>query len=255
MQKFGRAKIKSFGGLLILLAGIGLFAPAPGISDTSVTLGWSASAGTNIAGYNLYYGTAAGNYNRKLFLGNVTTARVTDLVEGAVYYFAVTASSFAGQESPPSNEVAYRVPGVAVALTPTSADPALRAFALQSRAPRPAAAWILEASEDLHTWREVAGGSEATVQVVIVVSSDRKMPVRLVSQDPGKSLQSKKVSVKGFPQTINFSAKKAAPVPWKLEGQVRSRTWSTLATGTDLPVHVAIVSPVASAMFFRLKSR
>jgi len=73
----------------------------------SVTLNWTppttnvnGDALTNLAGYNIYYGTSAGNYTNKV---NVNSAGVTaftiDNIPVNTYYFAVTAYDLNGNES------------------------------------------------------------------------------------------------------------------------------------------------------------
>ena len=72
---------------------------------TSVTLAWDANAESNIAGYNIYYGRASGEY-----LGQfpVTRATATFSVRGSrQIYFAVTAVTTDGLESPFSGEVRW----------------------------------------------------------------------------------------------------------------------------------------------------
>ncbi len=76
----------------------------------SVTLAWNASPGTNIVGYNLYYGVSSGVYTNVLPAGNVTNAVVSNLVQGVTYYFAATSLSDIGLESVYSTEVSYAVP-------------------------------------------------------------------------------------------------------------------------------------------------
>lgn len=76
----------------------------------SVTLAWDASEGTNVVAYRAYYGPASGNWTNYTQVGNVLTATVSNLVEGATYYFVATAIADNGLESDPSNEVEYSVP-------------------------------------------------------------------------------------------------------------------------------------------------
>src|SRR4051812_45887795 len=90
--------------LLSILASSHLFASA------SVSLGWDPETDPSITGYRLYCGTNSGVYSQTIEVGNATTASVSNLVDGATYYFAVTAYDTAAAESAPSNEVAYAVP-------------------------------------------------------------------------------------------------------------------------------------------------
>jgi hypothetical protein len=76
----------------------------------SVTLAWDPSPSTEVTGYRVYYGTASGTYAAFLSVGNTNRATVTGLVAGVRYYFAATALSSSGLESPFSTEVSQLVP-------------------------------------------------------------------------------------------------------------------------------------------------
>src|SRR5437899_9464718 len=90
----------------------------PARSDQSVTLAWNPDSETNISNYNLYYGGASGVYTNSVNVGNVTNCTVAGLQSAATYYFAVTADNTSGLESPPSNEISYKVPTWGVSTTP-----------------------------------------------------------------------------------------------------------------------------------------
>ncbi|HNT15976.1 MAG TPA: fibronectin type III domain-containing protein, partial [Verrucomicrobiota bacterium] len=78
----------------------------------SVNLAWDASPDASVAGYRVYYGAASGDYTNYIQVGNVTTATVANLREGATYYFAATAYDADDIESLFSNEVDYTIPAV-----------------------------------------------------------------------------------------------------------------------------------------------
>ena len=78
---------------------------------------------TDLAGYNLYYGTESGNYTDMVDVGCAVscpeptgseeeTYTISGLSDGVVYYFAVTAYDTAGNESDYSNEVSKLIQGV-----------------------------------------------------------------------------------------------------------------------------------------------
>ncbi|MBI4714844.1 MAG: hypothetical protein HY760_02715 [Nitrospirae bacterium] len=66
---------------------------------------------TDLSGFKAYYGTASGVYGTFVDVGNVLTHTVLNLVEGKIYYFAVTAYDYDGNESLFSNEVGKGVLG------------------------------------------------------------------------------------------------------------------------------------------------
>jgi hypothetical protein len=76
----------------------------------SVALAWNRSPDTNVIGYRIYYGGAAGSYTNMIDVGDVTNAVVTGLVEGGTYFFAATAYNVVHLESVYSSEVSYSTP-------------------------------------------------------------------------------------------------------------------------------------------------
>lgn len=75
--------------------------------DQSVTLAWDPNPESDLAGYIVYYGSASRNYTNAVNVGNITTNTVSGLVNGATYFFAVTAYNTNGLESDFSAEVSY----------------------------------------------------------------------------------------------------------------------------------------------------
>src|SRR5208337_4594618 len=65
----------------------------------TVLLKWNPSPSSNVAGYNVYYGTASGTYANGVGVGNATNATITGLAVGVTYYFDVTAYNSFGLES------------------------------------------------------------------------------------------------------------------------------------------------------------
>jgi Fibronectin type III domain len=74
----------------------------------SVTLTWQPSSSPDVTGYYIYYGLNSGAYDNEISAGDATSVVISNLVEGATYYFAAT--SHDGGESPFSNEASYTVP-------------------------------------------------------------------------------------------------------------------------------------------------
>jgi hypothetical protein len=75
-------------------------------ASSSVSVAWNASGSSSISGYRLYQGVASGSYTNKISV-NQTNATVSGLVAGVKYFFAVTAYTTTGLESPFSNEITY----------------------------------------------------------------------------------------------------------------------------------------------------
>jgi hypothetical protein len=86
-------------------------APLAAFATGTVTLAWDPSTGTNIiANYNVYYGVASATYTNVAAAGTNLTVSVSNLVEGATYYFAATAVDTFGLESDYSTEVSTLIP-------------------------------------------------------------------------------------------------------------------------------------------------
>ena len=70
-----------------------------------MTLAWDPNTENDLAGYNVYYGTASRVYDSVIEVGNITSYTVTDLEPETQYYFAITAYDTSGNESDFSVEV------------------------------------------------------------------------------------------------------------------------------------------------------
>jgi hypothetical protein len=127
-------------------------------SSQSVTLTWNASADTNVSRYFVYYGSASGIYTNKVALENVTSATISDLVEGTTYFFAVTACDDAGLESVPSNEAVFAVPSDLLLISgPSSGNP------VSIRFQAALGHWYeLQAAVDLSFWTTIEQTATAT---------------------------------------------------------------------------------------------
>jgi hypothetical protein len=93
-------------------------APAPAPGSFSVSLSWAApelntdgTSLTDVAGYQIAYGTSATNLNRQLNAngGNTTTATVTDLAAGT-HFFSIRTLNSSGVASAASAVVSQSVP-------------------------------------------------------------------------------------------------------------------------------------------------
>jgi hypothetical protein len=72
----------------------------------SISLEWDMTPDEpNVAGCNVWWGTASGMWTEVKDVGNVRTATIDGLDDGVTYFFIVTVRNSAGLESAPSNEV------------------------------------------------------------------------------------------------------------------------------------------------------
>lgn len=100
---------KLYYGLLFCLI---LFFHSNILFAASVVLSWDPPStnadGTpldDLAGYNIYYGTASRNYSASINAGDVLNYQVNNLSTGVTYYFTTTAYDTSGNESGYSNEI------------------------------------------------------------------------------------------------------------------------------------------------------
>jgi hypothetical protein len=70
----------------------------------SLFLEWNPNGESDLAGYNVYYGTSPGSYGNPVDVGDVTTYELTELDAGVRYYVAITAYDTAENESEKSDE-------------------------------------------------------------------------------------------------------------------------------------------------------
>ena len=72
---------------------------SPLAHTAEVTVAWNANQESDLAGYNLYYGTSSGVYNHSIDVGLVTQYTITNIDDTSTYYFAATAYDLEGNES------------------------------------------------------------------------------------------------------------------------------------------------------------
>jgi hypothetical protein len=95
---------------LLWLAQVFFILGVAALSMHGITLVWDANTNSNVAGYVLYSGTNRGAYYARSFLGNVTSNRLSGLLRGVNYFFAITTRTLSGMESDFSNETLVRLP-------------------------------------------------------------------------------------------------------------------------------------------------
>lgn len=104
---------RTMNAFLVALGLIFMF--AQGVHAATVTVTWNQNTESDVAGYKVYYGTAPRSQtaytNSVAVTGKANTSAVLTLGAGT-YYFAVTASDTAGNESAFSTEVSATVPAI-----------------------------------------------------------------------------------------------------------------------------------------------
>ena len=162
-----------------VFSGIIASIPFPASAVQNITLTWNPSTSPNVIGYNIYYGPACGIYTNMISVGNVTSATVSGLNEGACDYFVVVARNTSGLESLPSNEVGYNIPDRAIlainAIRLNGSPTCITVTAGGATPPQ----WALESSPDLKAWTTVAQGTNLQVNVSMVVTGSPTLFFRL----------------------------------------------------------------------------
>src|SRR6266576_376804 len=103
---------------LLMFGSLTVFTQLPAFAAGRVSLAWDASVTTGVTGYIINYGVASGTYTNARSVGNVTSASISNLIEGTTYFFAAKAYDNANVQSDFSNEASYSVP-VSANLPPT----------------------------------------------------------------------------------------------------------------------------------------
>lgn len=135
----------------ILLAALTLCAWDTALAERAVTLAWSPSPGTSVAGYYVYAWEENAATPKRVDAGNNSVAVVTGLKEGLRYVFQVSAYNGNGLESPPSEGLPYTVPVPIKMLPPEASSSSARV-----RFPAAPGRWYeLQASTDLIHWTTI----------------------------------------------------------------------------------------------------
>lgn len=110
--------------IIFLTAFLYLSLPLPDVRSAQVTLAWDANTSPGIAGYKVYYGPSSGSYTSIIDVGNNTTYTVSNLQNGATYYFAVTVYDTSGDQSGYSNQVSNTASATCTySISPASQSP------------------------------------------------------------------------------------------------------------------------------------
>ncbi len=103
---------------LVALCTLSFCAPASALS-----VAWNPNPESDIASYQLSYGTSPGVRPTTINAGAATSVAVNGLQPGTTYYFAVTATNQSGLKSPASSEISYLVPTETTSPPPITPPP------------------------------------------------------------------------------------------------------------------------------------
>ena len=84
----------------------------------NVTLAWNENADPIVTGYNIYFWIKGGNSTNRISVGKATNVTISNLVNGATYFFAATTYGASGVESPVSAAAVNQPPTLNL-MTPT----------------------------------------------------------------------------------------------------------------------------------------
>lgn len=161
--------------LLIMLLPINAIA-------AGVLVNWNANTEDDLAGYKVYYRTAASQYGSPVDVGNVTSHEIADLGTGSTYYVAVTAYDTSGNESGYSEEASAFIPtpdttapAGSVVINGGAATTSSRTVSLALSATDNVGVAAMQVSNDGSSWS--AEGAYASSQTWVVPSGDGTKPV------------------------------------------------------------------------------
>jgi hypothetical protein len=174
-------KSRAIGFMLLSI----MLAHLPAFGAGSLVLAWRPNTNLDVAGYNVYYGSACRKYTNVVSPGTATYATVPKLTPGATYYFAVTAYTASGKESPFSNEVRVRYTDpfpTVISIQPRNTMGASNTVTITTTIAAISNSWTLQSSSDLKTWATVKRGTNLPVNVSLAMGAAPNQFFRLVSQ-------------------------------------------------------------------------
>jgi hypothetical protein len=117
-------------------------------AQESYALSWNANPELDVVGYRVHVGTSSRQYSR-VYPTSAPLVRITDLPNGPIYFFAVTALNAAGLESAFSDEISSTAePFSGSFLTPVLSSSSLTLSVQTS----PGSTVAFESSIDLRNW-------------------------------------------------------------------------------------------------------
>lgn len=97
-------------GALITILVLYIFCIPGHLCAATLEISWNHNTESDLKGYRVYYGILPGSYQCALDVGNTNHVIIGGFLEEQVYYIAVTAYDYAGNESSFSREVCVPIP-------------------------------------------------------------------------------------------------------------------------------------------------
>jgi len=97
------------------------------LNAANILVSWNPNSEADLAGYNVYYGTASGQYGEAISTTETSQLLTLTPSEGTTYYFAVTAYDTSGNESGYSEEVSLFIPDPIAPAPPTGIQAIIQA--------------------------------------------------------------------------------------------------------------------------------
>lgn len=162
------------GALFAAICAVILLGSLPAEAVQRVVLAWDPSPDASVTGYRVYRGTGPTPVFEAIDVGNTNTCELTDLYEGEIYQFYMTAYDAIGIESEPSNTLVFAVPLPPLS-TSVSRDsqgrPAVRMKVAALSGKRVA----LETSTDLVNWVRLSTSNPGgAVDMTVLVSPSQR---------------------------------------------------------------------------------
>jgi len=208
--------------------------------DGSVTLQWTAAA--RAANYNIYMATTPGSELNSPAVTSVTgtTARISGLVDGQIYYFVVLATNVGGV-SAPSNEASA---------TPIAPPDAAEGLVAQAGTSQVTLLWQAAArASSYEVFEATSAGAEGATPVLTITSGTTAQLAGLVNGVTYYfKVAAENVSGAGPPSAEVSATPIAAPM---LEGVATSNqvalTWSAVPGATAYAINQGTISGAEAA--------
>ena len=110
-----------------LIIALAIILMATAAHAATIQVSWNANTEADLAGYNVYYGTAPGAYGEAISTSETSQLLTLTPSEGTTYYFAVTAYDTSGNESDYSEEVSLFIPDPTAPEKPTGIQAIIQA--------------------------------------------------------------------------------------------------------------------------------